>query len=280
MDAFNRYQALYPDRPDPLNSQAHALYFNGRYDEAIALHQQVIQRHPKYYVGHKDLGLAYQAVGKCRKARNAFRRYINTAPQESVPLGHILMGRLHLLNGNASEALREADAALAIDSLSLEALCLKGCVAIRILHDTEAAKHKLLAMENMLGRVDLLEDIHHYHYLQGLILLAEHQHEQGLDVLRNEIEASPRDFSIFIRKELVRGCIEAGRTEEAIRVASELLELNRNDAELHYLAGLSHRARGSDLDAVRHFTRAMQTWREADPDFPPLQRLISQLGDL
>lgn len=280
MDAYNRYEALCPDKPDPLNSQANALCFAGRYDEAISRHQQVIQKYPKYYMGHRDLGLTYQEVGKCRKAGNAFRRYISTAPKESIPPGHVLLGKLHLLNGNASEALREADAALALDSLSLEARCLKGCVAIRLLHDTEAAKNELLAMEDLLDSVDLIEDIHHYHYLHGLILLAEHRFEEGLAVFRNEIESAPRNFSIFIRKEFVRGCIEADRMKEAIREASDLLALNPHDGELHYLTGLGCRATGADRDATQHFMHAMQTWREADPDFLPLLQLISQSGEL
>lgn len=280
MDAYSRYEALYPDKPDPLNSQANALCFAGRYEEAISRHQQVIQKYPKYYMGHRDLGLAYQALGKCRKAGNAFRRYISTAPKESIPQGHILLGKLHLSNGNASEALREADAALALDSLSLEAHSMKGCIAIRLLHDMDAAKNELLVMEDLLGSVDLLEDIHHYHYLHGLILLAEHRFEEGLDVFRNEIETVPRDYSVFIRKEFARGCIEADRTEEAIREVSDLLALNPHDGELHYLAGVCYRATDANQDATRHFMHAMQTWREADPDFLPLLQLISQSGEL
>jgi len=280
LTAYNRYEALCPDKPDPLNSQANALCFAGRYDESISLHQQVIQKYPTYYTGHKDLGLAYQAVGKYRKAANAFRRYIGTAPKESKPLGHILLGQLHLMNGSASEALREADAALALDSLSLEAHCLKGCIAVRILHDTKGAEDELILMEDLLGTANLLEDIHHYHYLHGLILLANHRFEEGLDVFRNEIETAPRDFSIFIRMELVHAYIEAGRPEEAMQEASHLLELNPYNGEINYLAGLCCRAMGADRDAIDHFMKAQRTWREADSDFLPLTRLISQLGKL
>ncbi len=277
MDAYIQYESLCPDKPDPLNSQANALYFAGRYEEAIAKHLEVIQKYPKYYVGYKDLGLSYQAVGKCEKAENAFRRYLNAAPRESKPLGHILIGRIHLMNENAAEAMQEADAALALDSLSLEALCLKGCIALELLHDTDTANKELLVMEDLLAKADMLKDIHHYHYLYGMILLVENRIEEGLDVLRNEIETAPRDFSIFLRKELLRGYIQAERTDEAIREASELLKLNPNDGELLYLAGISCRAAGKVRDARRHFTHAKQTWRDADPGFTPLARLISQL---
>jgi serine/threonine protein kinase/tetratricopeptide (TPR) repeat protein len=277
MDAYTQYESLCPDKPDPLNSQANALCFAGRYEEAIATHLEVIQKYPKYYVGYKDLGLSYQAVGKCKKAENAFRRYLNAAPRESKPLGHILIGRIHLMNENAAKALQEADAAVGLDSLSLEALCLKGCIALELLHDSDMANKELLKMENQLANTDMLEDIHHYHYLQGMILLAANRIEEGLDVLRTEIETAPRDFSVFLRKELLRGYIQAGRTDEAIRETSELLRLNPNDGELLYLAGLSCRAAGKMREARRHFTQAMQTWRDADPGFPPLVRLISQL---
>jgi tetratricopeptide (TPR) repeat protein len=260
-----------------LNSKANALLFIGRYDEAITMHQQVIQKFPKYYVGHKDLGLAYQAIGRCGKARNAFRRYLQTAPEGSLALGHILLARLYLLLEDPADAMREAETALALDSLSLEARCLKGCVAIRLLGDTERAKAELAAMEHLLADSDLLEDVHHYHYLHGLILLADNRFNEGLDVLRNEIETAPRDYSIFLRKELIRGFIAADRTEEAMREAALLLALTPNDGELHYLIGLSRRAAGETGPAERHFKVAMRTWKDADSGFPPLARLISQL---
>ena len=279
MDALNRYQSLAPNKPDPLHSIADALSFKGRYEEAIAQYSEVVRKHPSFYESYEDLGLTYLAIGKWRQALSSFNRYLAVAPQGLLPKGHILLAKVYFIQENTPLAEKEIDEALALNPQYLQAHWLRGLIALTSSGNLDRARKELQVMEEITEDPIASNEIAYYHHLRGRILLAENKIEEGLEALRNAVEASPRNF-IYFRKEVTHGYLIAGLIKEAIKEASELLTFNENDGEVLYLLGLAYMQDGT-LDKAKNFSqRAQRTWREADTDFRPSEQLKSKLEEM
>ena len=74
------------------------------------------------------------------------------------------------------------------------------------------------------------------------------------------------------------GCIEAGKTREAIEEGLNLLAYNGNDGEVLSLLGLAYEREGSMDQARDCFQKAKVVWREAEPGFRPLAFVKSELN--
>ncbi len=279
MDALNRYQSLAPNKPDPLHSIGDALSFMGEYKQAIAQYSEVIRKHPRFYESYEDLGLVYLAIGKWRDALSVFKRYLSAAPQGLSPKGHLLLGKVYFIQEDTALAQKEIDEVLALNPLSLQAHWLRGMIALTSSGNLDGARKELQIMEELMEHPNAFNVIAYYHHLQGRILLVENKVDEGLEALRNAVEASPRNF-IYFRKEVAFGYLIAGLIGEAIQEASSLLAFNENDGEVLYLLGLAHLQNGAWDEAEGFFQRAQRTWREADADFRPSEQLKSKLEEM
>ena len=282
MAAFKKYQALAADNPDPMHSLAFALSFQGEYKAALEQYGEVIKTYPEYYKAYEDRGLTHLAVGKCRKARDDFRRYLQTAPASSRPHGHFLLGQLYLAQQHFALAAEEANAALQLDSLYMKARWLAGTVRLAEKKFDEA-QTELQIMQKLSKLPGARDDIAYYHHLRGQMLLAKND-TLGLIELQKAVDTSPRDF-IFFQKELAAGYLQVGRAEAAIKEAWKLVELNRNFAEALYLLGIAHEKLAHQkievlTEAEAFFRQAHRVWRAADDDFYPLLQLQQKLRDL
>ena len=279
MDALNRYQSLAPNKPDPLHSIADALSFKGRYEEAIAQYSEVIRKHPSFYESYEDLGLTYLAIGKWRQALSSFNRYLAVAPQGLLPKGHILLAKVYFIQENMPLSKKEIDEALALNPQYLQAHWLRGLIALTSSDNLDGARKELQIMEEITEDPIASNEIAYYHHLRGKILLAENKIDEGLEALRNAVEASPRNF-IYFRKEVAFGYLIGGLTKEAIREGTNLLAFNENAGEVLYLLGLAYMQDGALDRAGIFFRRAHRVWEEADADFRPLEVLKSKLEEM
>jgi tetratricopeptide (TPR) repeat protein len=282
MAAFKKYQALAADNPDPIHSLAFALSFQGEYKAALEQYGEVIATYPEYYKAYEDRGLTYLAVGKCRKARDDFRRYLQTAPASSRPRGHFLLGQLYLTQQHYALAAAEANNALQLDSLYMKAHWLAGTAWLAD-KKFDQAQTELQIMQKLLALPGTRDDVAYYHHLRGQMLLAKND-TLGLIELQNAVDTSPRDF-IFFQKELAAGYLKAGRAGAAIKEAWKLVELNRNFAEALYLLGIANEKLAPQKmealeEAEAFFRQAHKVWQTADDDFYPLLQLQQKLRDL
>jgi Flp pilus assembly protein TadD len=131
-------------------------------------------------------------------------------------------------------------------------------------------------MEKVLAFLRSHEETAYYHHLCGRILLLEGKFDEGLAALQKAVEASPREF-IYFKKELAEGYLAAGRAAEAKQEALELLSFNPNAAEVLALLGRASDRHGESGQATRFFRQAQSSWRQAEADFFPLQKLRVRL---
>jgi arylsulfatase A-like enzyme/Tfp pilus assembly protein PilF len=114
--------------------QANSAVRDRRFDEAIPILKAVLAGDPKNAFATLVLGSAYMGKGASREAITQFRRYLELVPTSSY--AHQWIAICHLRLGDREAALREAEAALALDPRFTDARVLKaGVLATRGEHE-------------------------------------------------------------------------------------------------------------------------------------------------
>jgi tetratricopeptide (TPR) repeat protein/tRNA A-37 threonylcarbamoyl transferase component Bud32 len=274
--AFESYKALAPASPAPLHSIGNAYMFSGRYDEAVRQYSEILKDDPRYFISYESLGMTYMAMGKWRDALNAFRRYLAVAPAGRSPEAHIRMASVYYEQGEFVLANEETDEALLLNTGLCSAHWTKGLIALAS-EGTAGARAELAAIEKLPENQEAEEGSPYLHHLAGRIRLAEGKGAEGVEDLRMAVKEAEREDSYFFKKELVKGCLDAGLVEDAIREGSQLLTYNPNDGELLALVGFAY-GRTGDVEAKNTYLgRALKAWKGADRDFLPLKDAQAQL---
>ncbi|MGE5126918.1 MAG: sulfatase-like hydrolase/transferase [Betaproteobacteria bacterium] len=114
--------------------QANSAVRDRRFDEAIPILKAVLAGDPKNAFATLILGSAYMGKGSSREAITQFRRYLELVPTSSY--AHQWIAICHVRLGEREAALREAEAALALDPRFTDARVLKaGVLATRGEHE-------------------------------------------------------------------------------------------------------------------------------------------------
>jgi len=114
--------------------QANSAVRDRRFDEAIPILKGVLADDPRNAFATLVLGSAYMGMGRSREAIGQFRRYVELVPTSSY--AHQWIAICHVRLGEREAALREAEAALALDPRFTDARVLKaGVLAARGEHD-------------------------------------------------------------------------------------------------------------------------------------------------
>jgi tetratricopeptide (TPR) repeat protein len=115
--------------------QANSAVRERRFDEAIPILKAVLAGDPRNAFATLILGSAYMGKGASREAIGQFHRYLELVPTSSY--AHQWLAICHVRLGERDLALREAEAALALDPNFTDARVLKaGVLAARGEHDT------------------------------------------------------------------------------------------------------------------------------------------------
>jgi tetratricopeptide (TPR) repeat protein/TolB-like protein len=273
---FEHYRSFSPGHPGPLHSIGNAYMHSGRYDEAVSQFSGIIEDNPGYFPSYESLGQTYLAMGRRRDALDTFRRYLAAAPPGHSAGAHMRLAEAHCRQGDYILADEEINKALALDGSSVCAHWRKGLIALAT-EGCEGALEELETIEKLLENPSESGWVACFHHLSGMILLADGKCDEGFAELKRAVESSPRDESYYFSKELVKGCLESGFTEDAIRTGTELLSYNPNDGELLSLLGRAYEQEG-DLERMGDYLQlAVWAWKEADQDFAPLRTVREKL---
>lgn len=69
---------------DDYLKQGDALFFEGRYEEAINIYNKVIQRQPDSYLAHASRGKALRRLGRYEEALKSYEKAIDIKPEDNV----------------------------------------------------------------------------------------------------------------------------------------------------------------------------------------------------
>jgi tetratricopeptide (TPR) repeat protein len=173
-------------------------------------------------------------------------------------------------------ALDEIEEALAIDSTSVDAMWRRGLITLES-QGCGGVPSEIECIERELKESGSEADRACLHHLSGRLRLAQGQSAEGLEELNLAVESSERDEFYFYRRELLRGYVEAGSVEEALREGAALLRYNPNDGELLCLLGSASEMMGDQENMRSYYSRAVKTWDKADRDFAPLKAARARL---
>ena len=272
MDCFECYLDYAKDSPDPLHSIAFADLHTGDYESAEIRLNDVIERFPHFYIAYKDLGSAELARGKWNEAIASFEQYIMCAPRSARPCGHVEIAYVHFIQENLSGAMEEIEKALTIDPFCTSAHWLRGIIDLDVYGDPGGARIalRIIHEKSLLGAHTL--ETAYYENLNGRILIAEGRYDMGIEALKRAADSAPSKFVSF-KKDIVRGYLAAGLSEQAIVACEKLLLVNDRDAESFCLLAKAFEMAGLLSDAEINRTRALEIWDDADPGFCPMETM-------
>ena len=104
--SLGRALELAPGNAKALRLAALLARFQGRFEDAIALHGRVLEQDPLSTLDHGHLGLTLYAADRAADAERAYRKALELAPQRYTARSHLSLAVL--AQGRAEEALAEA----------------------------------------------------------------------------------------------------------------------------------------------------------------------------
>lgn len=110
------------------------------------------------------------------------------------------------------------------------------------------------------------------------------EYEQGAEIAERAIglfTMLPQDQRVFMGAYILGDVLrEAGHLPEAEKKILTGLELEPSQPFFHAMLGLTYRDMGRDKDAIAHLERALEIWKDADPDFKPALEPRKALAEL
>ncbi len=211
-----------------------------RFAEALPVLEAVLKDDPQNAFARLVMGSAYMGMGRWREAIPWYRRYLERVPTSSY--AHHWLAICHLRAGEHDAALREADAALAIDPRFSDARVLKGGVlAARGAYD-ESIRELRQAVETDPGKPILRLDLAKVLDEAGQKAEARRQYDELMRLAPDDAVALTAFGALLARQGDLAGA------EQRLRRA---LELQPKDPSARYNLGevLARTGRGAEARA-------------------------------
>ncbi len=93
-----------PGSPEDLVKRGEKLTREGKFDDALALYKQALDKSPDLYAAHLAVGVALDLRGNYPEAREHFTKAIDVAPEDSKAQALRSMAFSYAFEGNASQA--------------------------------------------------------------------------------------------------------------------------------------------------------------------------------
>jgi len=268
-----------------------ALYmFKGAYEKASARFHQAAASGKRLVrsAARTYLALVPQYQGKLKDALKllddgiaADRMELATSGREgNRSLKHFLKSLIYLEQGELDRACSEHELAIRVHSeVVAQASPLYRCTYAQVLAergDFEQAEAiaQVLKDESESGETRIGGA---YHYAMGCIELARGNSTAAADHLEQAVEYGDYYDFQFMK---ARAQLAAGRYDQAITEFKQLAEdithpwslvLCVWNAKSHFYLGLAYEKTERPTEAIRHYERFLETWKNADPDLALLQ---------
>ncbi|HWW75248.1 MAG TPA: tetratricopeptide repeat protein [Pyrinomonadaceae bacterium] len=113
--AFQTYIKLIPNNPNPYDSYAELLMKMGRYDDSIKQYNMALSKDASFVNSYRGVGDNYAYKGDYAKAREAFRRMYDKAPDDNWrDTALASLSNSYVLEGKTDEALKAHGRRLAL----------------------------------------------------------------------------------------------------------------------------------------------------------------------
>ena len=234
-----------------LTMRANAFYQMGRYEEALADHNRVLNLIPDSYSELSNRGNVYTALGRTEEALADYQRAIELN-SDYAPV-YLNRANLYFNRKRYADALSDADKGIGINEQLKELHVMRGLA----LHQLGRLEEARVAYERALQLDPLLSEA----YLGlGGIFADQGEMARAEENLSRAIELNPLSAGAFNRRGMLRA-IE-GRFLEAFVDFDKALELDPKLALAYVNRGLGHHAAKRYAEALADFNQAI----ELDPE--------------
>lgn len=167
-------------------------------------------------------------------------------------------------------------------------------------NNIQSAKSRLEEMEGFFPKIERNKErvIMRYNLLNAEVKLAEGRFEEAVAFCEKELRLVRThtnydfNFNIPIHADnsdiLARAYQKAGKVDQAISEYEKLLTLEREDRQdrfpidprYHYRIACLYEQKGWIAKAIEHYTKFLEIWGDADPDWPELAEAKNRLASL
>src|SRR5262249_22229081 len=272
-------------------------------DEAIAQFRRADELERAYYKAenippefdwHHEhnldlLATSYQYQGRIKQAESLMREaFAIPSTQDTLEFNKKQWPAFLILRGRNEEAI-EASMMLAKSRWDIvrsigHVMASHALLAMnKTAQAAEQAKAALAELKDSGSRAQFVAP--YLESLQGEFFLRTGQPDKGRTILK-EVERKLRQDqspdawtqTLFRLEAIARVAREAGDAELSEYTAAQMLEHDPSYGGTHYAIAMAALKRNDDKTAQREFSLAEKYWRQADPDFPELQEIRSNLS--
>ena len=277
--AFEKYVALLPNQPNPLNCLGEFHLLVGNYDQAITTLQQSLKIKSDFPVAYGDLGDTYLAKGMYSQALRSYERYLDLSLSEVEKAeGHFLLGKLHYLKGDHTKAIQKCQQALKLNPQMIEAHWILGLTFVKK-EMFDQAESEVLTIKKLMEKTETEDLKTHYYHLLGELSLSKSLYQQALENFNKAAIIWSLQRAFYINA-LGEAYFKIGKLNEAAEKFEAVLEINPNYAQTHYLFGFVYEKKGRKEKARQHFQKFLEIWKDADENLPQLIDARKRLEEL
>jgi tetratricopeptide (TPR) repeat protein len=277
--AFEKYVALLPDQAYPLNVLGEFHLIVGNYDQAIANLNQSLQIDPDYPLTYVLFGDTYFAKGMYGQALSSYEKYLALCVGEAKKAKACFsLGKFYYFEPDYKKAIQECQQVLNIYPELVEAHWILGLSWIKkeMLDQAEA---EISTIQGLIEKNKTEEAKIYYYHLSGELLLKRGLHQKALENFTEAANIMSLGRAFFVNA-LGEAYFEIGELDKAIEKSEEVLKINPNFAQTHYLLGQVYQKKGNKRKAREHFQKFMEIWKDADENLPQFIEAKRRLEEL
>jgi len=277
--AFEKYVALLPNQPSPLNCLGEFYLIVGNYDLAIANFQRVLEIKPDFLESYLNLGDTYLAKGMYSQALRCYERYLALPLSEVRQAeGYFCLANLHFLKGEYAQAIQECRQALELNPQMIEAHWILGLTFVKK-EMFDQAESEVLTIKGLIEKKKAEELKAYYYHLLGKLSLSKGLYQQALENLNKAANIKSLERTFYVNA-LGEAYFKIGELNKAVEKSEAVLEINPNYAQTHFLFGLVYEKKGRKEKARQHFQKFMEIWKDAEEYLPQFVEAKKRLEEL
>jgi tetratricopeptide (TPR) repeat protein len=218
-----------------------------QYHNLFALYTATLQKNPRCWMAHYNLGIVLSEQGEADQAIDHYRRAVALRPDYAE--AHYNLGRLLVEHGQLADAIAHYERAAAINPADAEAQNNLGVTLFGIGRTDDAIAHYQKALEI---RPDYAEASCNL----ANALIAKDDFDGAIARYRACLTTIPDQEEA--QYNLASALLRTGRTDEAIVEYQKVLQIHPESADAHANLGIAWLAKGRAGDAMTEYTKALQ----------------------
>ena len=222
------------------------------FENRETLFSDVIQKNPRAWMAHNNLGLVYISKGDIRKALDHYRETLRIKPDDCV--AHTNLGNIYRNQGLWEKAKASYETCLQADPAYPTAYSNLGLVYVHSgdLQQAQALFEKAASLDPMANDA---------HLNLGRLFLQQKRYDESLTHFKKAIDIHPYDTNAYLQMGMLY--TQMGDTKNAELMFENVLQMDPNNIHAHNNLGILFRRENRLKAATEHFRKAVQL----DPDF-------------